>query len=126
MQNHQTQRLHRDGTVIDVSLTLSPLRDPDGALMGTAAIIRDITQQKREERRTAFIADAVQILDGSLDFDVVVRNLALLVVPRLADWCAIHVPEPDGSIRLAGDPAQRLGARATCLAIRELPTKYRT
>jgi PAS domain S-box-containing protein len=100
VQNHRTQRLHRNGTLIDVSLTLSPLLDPDGALMGTAAIIRDITQQKRDERRIAFIADAVQILDGSLDFDVVVRNLALLVVPRLADWCAIHVPEPDGSIRL--------------------------
>ena len=81
-------------------LTLSPLSDPDGALIGTAAIIRDITQQKREERRAAFIADAVQILDGSLDFEVVVRNLVRLVVPRLADWCAIHVPEQPDSIRL--------------------------
>ena len=51
VQNHQTQRLRKDGTLVDVSLTLSPLRDRDGSLMGTAAIIRDITQQKREERR---------------------------------------------------------------------------
>ncbi len=100
VQNYQTQRLRRDGTLIDVSLTLSPLRDSDGTLMGTAGIIRDITNQKRDERRTAFIADAVQILDGSLDLDVVVRNLVRLIVPRLADWCAIHVPEADGSIRL--------------------------
>jgi PAS domain S-box-containing protein len=100
VQNFQTQRLRRNGSLIDVSLTLSPLRDRDGALIGTAAIVRDITRQKRDERRNAFIADAVQILDGSLDLDVVVRNLARLVVPRLADWCAIHVPEPDGSIRL--------------------------
>ena len=42
----------------------------------------------------------MRILDGSLDFDIVVRNLVRLVVPRLADWCAIHVPGPDGSIRL--------------------------
>jgi PAS domain S-box-containing protein len=101
VQNHQTQRLRRDGTLIDVSLTLSPLRDSAGALMGTAGIIRDITKQKREERRATFIADAVQILDGSLDPNVVVRNLVRLVVPRLADWCAISMPEPDGSIRLA-------------------------
>jgi PAS domain S-box-containing protein len=100
VQNHQTQRLRRNGTLVDVSITLSPLREPNGGLIGTAGIIRDITQQKREERRAAFIADAVQILDGSLDLDVVVRNLARLVVPRLADWCAIHVPDPDGSIRL--------------------------
>jgi PAS domain S-box-containing protein len=98
--NHQTQRLRRDGTLIDVSLTLSPLRDADGTLVGTAGIVRDITEQKRAERRAAFIADAVQILDGSLKLDVVVRNLARLVVPRLADWCAIHVPDPDESIRL--------------------------
>ena len=100
VQNHQTQRLHRNGTVIDVSLTLSPLQDSDGALMGTAGIIRDITKQKREERRAAFIADAVQILDGSLELDVGVRNLVRLVVPRLADWCAIHVPGPDESVEL--------------------------
>ncbi len=100
VQNHQTQRLHRNGTLIDVSLTLSPLQDADGALMGTAGIIRDITKQKREERRAAFIADAVQILDGSLELDVGVRNLVRLVVPRLADWCAIHVPGPDESVEL--------------------------
>src|SRR5262249_28086522 len=85
VQNYQTEHLHADGRLIDVSVTLSPLLDTDGALIGTAAIIRDITRQKREERRAAFIADAVQILDGSLDFDIVVRNLAQLLVPRLAD-----------------------------------------
>ncbi len=100
VHNHQTQRMRRDGSLVDVALTLSPLRDPDGALIGTAAIIRDVTQQKREQRRAAFISDAVQILDGSLDFEVVVRNLVRLVVPRLADWCAIHVPEGPDSIRL--------------------------
>ena len=100
VQNHQTQRLRRDGALVDVSVTLSPLRDEDGGMVGTAAIIRDITRQKRDERRAAFISDAVQILDGSLDLDIVVRNLARLVVPRLADWCAIHVPAANGSIEL--------------------------
>jgi PAS domain S-box-containing protein len=99
-QNFQTERRRKDGSLVDVSLTLSPLRDPDGGLIGTAAIIRDISQQKREERRASFIAETVRILDGSLDFDVVVRNLVRLVVPRLADWCAIYAPGPDGTIRL--------------------------
>lgn len=100
VRNHQTERLRRDGSLIDVALTLSPLRDADGVVIGTAGIIRDITKQKREERRAGFIGDAVQILDGSLDFDVVVQRLVRLIVPRLADWCAIHVPDRDGSIRL--------------------------
>src|SRR5439155_878085 len=38
--------------------------------------------------------------DGSLDFDVVVRRLVRLVVPRFADFSAIYVPEADGSIRV--------------------------
>jgi PAS domain S-box-containing protein len=123
VQNYQTQRLHRNGTLIDVSLTLSPLRDADGALTGTAGIIRDITKQKREERRTAFIADAVQLLDGSLDLDVGVRNLARLVVPRLADWCAIHVPEADGSVRLI---AVRHSSPELEQLARELDERYPT
>jgi PAS domain S-box-containing protein len=98
--NHQTQRQRKDGTLFDVSITLSPLRDPEGGLTGVAGIVRDITKQKREERQAAFIADAVQILDGSLDFDIVVRRLVRLVVPRFADFSAIYVPEPDGSIRV--------------------------
>jgi PAS domain S-box-containing protein len=100
VQNHQTQRQRKDGTLFDVSITLSPLRDPEGALIGVAGIVRDITQQKREERQAAFIADAVQILDGSLDFDIVVRRLVRLVVPRFADFSAIYVPDPDGAIRV--------------------------
>jgi PAS domain S-box-containing protein len=100
VQNHQTQRRRKDGTLFDVSITLSPLRDEDGSLVGVAGIVRDITQQKREERQTAFIADAVQVLDGSLDFDVVVRRLVRLVVPRFADFSAIYVPDEDGSIRV--------------------------
>jgi PAS domain S-box-containing protein len=100
IENHLTQRRRKDGSLFDVSITLSPLRDPDGATIGVAGVIRDITRQKREERQAAFIADAVQILDGSLDFDVVVRRLVRLVVPRFADFSAIYVPEPDGSIRV--------------------------
>jgi PAS domain S-box-containing protein len=100
VQNLQTQRRRKDGTLFDVSMTLSPLREEDGTLVGVAAIVRDITQQKREERQAAFIADAVQVLDGSLDFDIVVRRLVRLVVPRFADFSAIYVPEADGSIRV--------------------------
>ncbi len=45
----ETVRLRRDGTRVDVSLTLSPLRGDDGAPVGFAGIVREITQQKRLE-----------------------------------------------------------------------------
>jgi PAS domain S-box-containing protein len=44
--NHlETQRLHKDGRRIDVSLTESPIRDPGGAIVGASSVARDTTKQ---------------------------------------------------------------------------------
>ena len=40
-------RVKRDGTLIDVSLTISPVRSPDGTIIGVSKIARDITEKKR-------------------------------------------------------------------------------
>jgi PAS domain S-box-containing protein len=46
--NHfETLRRRKDGTLIDVSLTLSPIWDAEGRLIGHASIARDITEQKK-------------------------------------------------------------------------------
>lgn len=45
----ETQRLHRDGSLIDVSVTISPMRDAAGNVIGTSRIIHDITARKRAE-----------------------------------------------------------------------------
>jgi len=47
IERHDSQRLSRDGRVIDVSLTLSPIRNALGAVVGASTIIRDVTEQKR-------------------------------------------------------------------------------
>ncbi|HEX8918641.1 MAG TPA: ATP-binding protein, partial [Chloroflexota bacterium] len=46
----------------------------------------------------AFLADASRVLTSSLDYQITLRNVAELVVPRLADWCAVHIVEDDGSV----------------------------
>jgi PAS domain S-box-containing protein len=46
----ETVRVTKDGERIDVSLTVSPLKDENGKIVGAAKIVRDITQQKRTER----------------------------------------------------------------------------
>ena len=45
----QTVRMRKDGTRVDVSVTISPMRDSAGTIVGSAAIARDFTAQKREE-----------------------------------------------------------------------------
>jgi PAS domain S-box-containing protein len=47
----ETQRLKKDGTRIDVSLTISPTRDSDGRITGISKIARDITQFKQAEKK---------------------------------------------------------------------------
>jgi PAS domain S-box-containing protein len=45
----ETQRVTKDGRVIDVSLSVSPVRDAEGTIIGAAKVARDITERKRAE-----------------------------------------------------------------------------
>ncbi len=61
------------------------------------------TQRAREraeaaEHRSAFLAQASAILASSLDYETTLASVSRLVVPEVADWCAVHVIEKDGTI----------------------------
>jgi PAS domain S-box-containing protein len=45
----ETVRLHKDGRGIDVSVTVSPIRDSSGNVVGASKVVRDIAEQKRSE-----------------------------------------------------------------------------
>ena len=45
----ETERLHKDGRLIPVSLTISPIRDGEGRVIGASKIIRDITERKKAD-----------------------------------------------------------------------------
>jgi PAS domain S-box-containing protein len=47
VDHFETVRVRKDGTPIDVSLTISPVRDSDGRIIGASKIARDITAQKQ-------------------------------------------------------------------------------
>ena len=49
VDNYETQRRHKDGTLIDVSVSASAIRDVDGETVGVSVITRDITDRKRRE-----------------------------------------------------------------------------
>ncbi|MHA6686039.1 sensor histidine kinase [Mesorhizobium sp. A556] len=51
VETFETLRLRRDGTLIPVSLTISPIRNSDGEIVGASKIARDISQAKESERR---------------------------------------------------------------------------
>jgi two-component system sensor histidine kinase VicK len=51
VEHFETKRLKKDGSLIDVSLTISPVRNQQGNIIGLSKIARDITERKQEEQR---------------------------------------------------------------------------
>ncbi|MGN6530315.1 MAG: PAS domain S-box protein [Ginsengibacter sp.] len=49
IDHFETKRLLKDGNLIDISLTISPIKDPSGKIIGISKIARDITEAKKAE-----------------------------------------------------------------------------
>src|SRR5579863_2450459 len=69
--HYETLRVAKDGRVLQVSVSISPIRDSSGRVMGASAITRDITAQKRSEDqlRQAQKMEAVGRLAGGVAHD---------------------------------------------------------
>ena len=60
IDHYETIRRRKDGRLIDVALTISPIKDPKGKIVGVSKIARDITKQKAAERR---LTEQARLLD---------------------------------------------------------------
>ena len=103
---------------------LAPAGEPGEAVTAVIATACDVTERKRllvEEQtarrsaetardRLAFIAQAGEALVESLDYRSTLRRVAEIAVPRLADWCALHVADERGELEQVAvahaDPAK--------------------
>ncbi len=108
IDHYETVRVSKQGRPIDISLTISPIRDGSGRVVGASKIARDITTRMRSERTARFLAQASAALAELTDYESTLQKVASLAVPLFADWCAVDMVESDGSLRrLAvthGDP----------------------
>jgi PAS domain S-box-containing protein len=83
ISHYPTVRRRKDGTLIDVSLSVSPLKDADGRIIGASKIARDITQQKKadaamreqDRRKDEFLATLAHELRNPL---APIRQAALI------------------------------------------------
>ena len=56
VDHYQTKRRRKDGTVIDVSVSVSPIKTRDGKIVGASAVARDITERKQLEDTRSQVA----------------------------------------------------------------------
>ena len=71
IEHYETIRVRKDGQMIDISLTVSPIKGPDGIIIGASKIARDITEQRQARRA---LDEASQRLKLAID------------AARLGDW----------------------------------------
>ena len=65
IEHYETVRVTKNGRLIDVALTISPVRDQTGQIVGASKILRDITERKRIERELEeLLAERDQILES--------------------------------------------------------------
>ena len=77
----------------------TPARNRTGEAILAVSTVRDITEAKQAAQRTALLAQAGARLSASLDAQTTLETIVNLVVPDLADWCAVHALDPDGLVR---------------------------
>ncbi|MCW2569463.1 MAG: hypothetical protein JWN54_3560 [Mycobacterium sp.] len=58
--------------------------------------VRALEEASKASDRLAFLADASAVLSSTLDYRTTLTNIAELVVPRLADWCAVELLDDNG------------------------------
>jgi PAS domain S-box-containing protein len=78
VDHFETLRRHKDGSLIDLSLTISPVKDHQGRIIGASKVARDITERKKSEKR---LIEQARLLDLSSDA-ILVRDGQ----DRILDW----------------------------------------
>lgn len=82
LDHFRTVRCRKDGTLVDISLSVSPIRDADGRVIGATKVARDVSETRRAERQQDLRVQAEQrlasIVDSSEDA-ILERDLSGLI-----------------------------------------------
>jgi PAS domain S-box-containing protein len=104
IDTYETVRRRKDGSLIDISLTVSPVKNPEGKIIGASKIARDITDRKRAQEQQ-------KLLVGEMRHRV--KNL-FAVTGSLVTLCARSARTPQ---QLATAVRERLGALTSALEL---------
>src|SRR5687768_2769761 len=66
VEHYETVRLRKDGSPVDISLTVSPIRGPGGNIIGASKIARDISARRHSEVAQARLAAIIESADDAI------------------------------------------------------------
>jgi PAS domain S-box-containing protein len=89
------------GPPIPVSQVIMSHRGADGSVDFVSTVMRDITDRKAEEEDQKLLVEASRTFSMSLEPEAVLRAITTLFVPRLADFCIVHLIRSDGQLDCA-------------------------
>ena len=109
VQSHETVRIRKDGTRIDIALTVSPVQDRKGRVIGVSSIAREITERKqaeealrlshakleRQTRQLRLLAEMSEMLQASstpADAYAVTARFAQRLFPASSGSLFVHCP----------------------------------
>jgi PAS domain S-box-containing protein len=112
---YETERRRKDGTLLPVSITVSPIFDSNGQITGASDIAHDITERKRSAEHERFLSEVSKVLSSTLDYQETLANIGRLIVPQIADWFSVDLVDVTGAFELVEiahkDPEQVRWAR---------------
>ncbi|HYF26853.1 MAG TPA: PAS domain S-box protein [Baekduia sp.] len=109
----ETVRARKDGTLVDVSLTVSPIRGTDGSVVGAATIARDISVRLRYQEQLRFLAEH-DALTGTRNRRRFERDVSeqLARARRYGEQAALLMIDVDGFKTVNDTYGHRAGDRA--------------
>src|SRR5205085_4211144 len=105
IDHYETVRCRKDGTRVDISVTVSPLKDENGKIIGASKIARDITDRIQNERRRTAQYTVASLLARSWSI-VEVGPPIIEAVAAIGDWVC-------GSIWLRDSMEEQLQCSST-------------
>ena len=113
LRSHNVRRRRKDGTILDVQVSTSPLRDRDGVVIGVIGMFADVSEQRRLETqlRQAQKMEAVGLLAGGVAHDF---NNLLTAIKGFASLLKMGLAPDDESFEFAGE-IEKAADRAAAL-----------
>ncbi len=96
VERYETVRVTKDGRMIDVSVTISPILDASGNAIGASTIARDITGRKRDEKERDVMVEFLSLVNEAQSTRELVRRTATFFQQK-SDCEAIGIRLPEGN-----------------------------